>query len=122
MDRLFDLTGKVAVAIGRNSVLGSAMAKGLAAYGAKVAIVGRNLDKAEQVAADIRHHGGTAQAFQADVSDRASLLQVAERIEQWAEGWDILLNTPLFLDFSRLSKTGKYWMMNGLKRLCAIRR
>ncbi|OQP07772.1 gluconate 5-dehydrogenase [Geobacillus sp. 46C-IIa] len=94
MNHLFDLTGKVAVAIGGNSVLGSAMAKGLAAYGAKVAIVGRNLDKAEQVAADIRHHGGSAQAFQADVSERASLLQVAERIEQWAGGWDILLNAP----------------------------
>jgi len=94
MNHLFDLTGKVAVVIGGNSVLGSAMAKGLAAYGAKVAIVGRNLDKAEQVAADIRRHGGAAQAFQADVSERASLLQVAEHIEQWAGGWDILLNAP----------------------------
>ncbi|MFL6517837.1 MAG: gluconate 5-dehydrogenase, partial [Bacillus sp. (in: firmicutes)] len=46
MSNLFDLSGKVAVAIGGNGVLGSAMAKGLASQGAKVAIVGRNLEKA----------------------------------------------------------------------------
>ena len=49
MTNLFDLTGKTAVAIGGNGVLGSSMAKGLADQGAQVAIVGRNLETAEQV-------------------------------------------------------------------------
>ena len=43
MTNLFDLTGKTAVAIGGNSVLGSSMVKGLADQGAQVAVVGRNL-------------------------------------------------------------------------------
>ncbi|MBY3621839.1 SDR family oxidoreductase [Acinetobacter sp. CUI P1] len=94
MTNLFDLTGKTAVAIGGNSVLGSSIAAGLAEQGAQVAIVGRNLEKAEEVANSIVKNGGTAKAFQANVSSRDSLLQVASEIEEWAGGWDILLNAP----------------------------
>lgn len=94
MTNLFDLTGKTAVAIGGNSVLGSAMAMGLAEHGAKVAIVGRNLEKAEEVVQSIIQNGGEAKAFQANVSSRDSLIEVATDIEEWAGGWDILLNAP----------------------------
>ncbi|EKN62502.1 gluconate 5-dehydrogenase [Neobacillus bataviensis LMG 21833] len=94
MANLFDLTGKTAVAIGGNGVLGSAMAKGLAEHGAKVAIVGRNLEKAEEVVKEIVNNGGEAKAFSADVSSKDSLVQVANEIEQWSGGWDILLNAP----------------------------
>lgn len=94
MKNLFDLTGKTAVAIGGNGVLGSAMAKGLAEHGAKVAIVGRNLETAEQVVKEIVENGGEAKAFSADVSSKDSLVKVANEIEQWSGGWDILLNAP----------------------------
>lgn len=94
MTNLFDLAGKTAVAVGGNGVLGSAMAKGLAAHGAKVAIVGRNLETAEAVVKEIKDNGGEAKAFQADVSSKDSLLQAASEIEQWSGGWDILLNAP----------------------------
>ncbi|WP_078412565.1 SDR family oxidoreductase [Priestia abyssalis] len=94
MGNLFDLTGKTAVAIGGNSVLGSSISKGLAAHGAKVAIVGRNLEKAEQVVKEIEADGGTAKAFQADVSSRESVENVVKEIEEWAGGFDILLNAP----------------------------
>lgn len=94
MTNLFDLTGKTAVAIGGNSVLGSAIAEGFAEYGAKVAIVGRNLTKAQEVVENIQSGGGEAKAFQADVSSRESLLQVAAEIEAWSGGWDIVLNAP----------------------------
>jgi NAD(P)-dependent dehydrogenase (short-subunit alcohol dehydrogenase family) len=94
MKNLFDLTGKTAVAVGGNGVLGSAMAKGLADHGAKVAIVGRNLETAEAVVKEIIENGGEAKAFQADVSSKDSLVQAANEIEQWSGGWDILLNAP----------------------------
>lgn len=94
MGNLFDLTGKTAVAIGGNSVLGSSISKGLAAHGAKVAIVGRNLEKAEQVVKEIEADGGTAKAFQADVSSRESVENAVKEIEEWAGGFDILLNAP----------------------------
>lgn len=94
MTQLFDLTGKTAVAVGGNSVLGSAMAKGFAEQGAKVAIVGRNRTTAEQVVQEINEGGGEAKAFQADVLSKASLEQVAADIAAWSGGWDILLNAP----------------------------
>jgi len=94
MENIFDLTGKTAVAIGGNSVLGSSMVKGMAAHGAQVAVVGRNMETAEKVAQEIEADGGTAKAFQADVTSRESLENVAEAIETRAGGWDILLNAP----------------------------
>lgn len=94
MTNLFDLTGKTAVAIGGNSVLGSSMAEGFAEHGAKVAIVGRNLAKAEEVVSRIQNADGEAKAFQADVSAEESLRQVAAEIEAWSGGWDIILNAP----------------------------
>lgn len=94
MEQLFDLTEKTAVVIGGNSVLGSSIAMGLANHGAAVAIVGRNLEKAEKVVGKIKDNGGIAKAFKADVSARESLIEVANTIEQWSGGWDILLNAP----------------------------
>jgi len=94
MENLFDLTGKVAVAIGGNSTLGAAMATGLAEQGAKVAIVGRNLEKADAVVKEIEEAGGTAKAFQADVSELDTVKTAAQEIEDWAGGWDIVLNAP----------------------------
>lgn len=94
MSNLFDLTGKTAVAIGGNSVLGSSIAGGLSAHGAKIAIVGRNLEKANKVVQEIEETGGTAKAFQADVSARESLENVVKEIEEWSGGFDILLNAP----------------------------
>lgn len=94
MSHLFDLMGKTAVALGGNSTLGGAMAKGLAEHGARVAIVGRNLETAQEVATEISEAGGEAKAFQADVSELETVKRVAVEIEEWAGGWDILLNAP----------------------------
>lgn len=94
MNNIFDLTGKTVVAVGGNSVLGSSMVKGLALYGAKIAIVGRNLETAHEVIEEIKENEGSAKAFQADVLSRESLENVATEIENWAGGWDILLNAP----------------------------
>ncbi|MFC2947839.1 SDR family oxidoreductase [Virgibacillus sediminis] len=94
MANLFDLTGKTVVAIGGNSTLGGSMAHGLAEHGAKVAIVGRNMEKAEAVASQIKEAGGEAKAFVGDVSDLSSIEKAADDIEQWSGGWDVLLNAP----------------------------
>jgi NAD(P)-dependent dehydrogenase (short-subunit alcohol dehydrogenase family) len=42
MENLFDLTGEVAVIVGATGVLGGALASGLAASGAVVAVLGRD--------------------------------------------------------------------------------
>lgn len=70
---LFDLTGEVAVVIGGTGVLGGALAEGLAAAGAAVAIVGRNAERGEARAEVIREAGGKALFAAADAVNRDDL-------------------------------------------------
>ena len=63
----FDLTGRVAVVTGPNSGIGLGMALGLAAAGAKIAVVGRGADKNQAAMAKIAEAGGEAMAIEADV-------------------------------------------------------
>jgi NAD(P)-dependent dehydrogenase (short-subunit alcohol dehydrogenase family) len=73
MSNLFDLSKEVAVVIGATGVLGGALAEGLAAAGAKVAIVGRNAERGAARMKTIRDAGGVAHFFDADAMNRASL-------------------------------------------------
>ena len=73
MAHLFDLSNEVAVVIGATGVLGGALADGLGAAGAKVAVVGRNAERGEARASAIRDAGGSARFFGADAMDRDSL-------------------------------------------------
>ena len=70
---LFDLTGEVAVVIGGTGVLGGALAEGLAAAGASVAVIGRNTERGEARAVAIRNLGGKAIFAPADAVNRADL-------------------------------------------------
>ncbi len=92
MNSLFRLDGQTAVVTGGTGVLGGAMARGLAAAGARVGILGRRAQRAEEVAAAIRDQGGQAWALPADVLDPASLHQAAQAIQDRAGGVDILIN------------------------------
>ncbi|HEV7216708.1 MAG TPA: SDR family oxidoreductase [Chloroflexota bacterium] len=90
--RLFGLRGRVAVVTGGTGVLGGAMARGLAAAGARVAIMGRRQPQAEAVAADIRGAGGEAMALPADVLQKAELESARQALlRQWGRV-DILVN------------------------------
>ena len=88
----FDLTGKVAVVTGGTGVLGGALARGLAAAGAKVGVLGRRTAKAEAVAESIRAAGGEALALTADVLDRGQLEGVREQLLETYGRLDILVN------------------------------
>ena len=70
---LFVLTDEVAVVIGATGVLGGALAEGLAAAGAKVAVLGRNADRGQARVKAIKGAGGAAAFFTADAQQRDSL-------------------------------------------------
>jgi NAD(P)-dependent dehydrogenase (short-subunit alcohol dehydrogenase family) len=87
-----DLSGKVAVVTGGTGVLCSAMARGLGECGAKVAVLGRRKEVAEELAAEIRKDGGQALGVSADVLDKAKLAAANALIEEKLGPVDILLN------------------------------
>jgi Short-chain alcohol dehydrogenase of unknown specificity len=84
MKNEFDLDGKIAVVTGGYGVLGGSMAQGLAAAGAKIAVLGRNRSAAEAKASQLRSFGGETMALEADVLDAAQL-RVArdELVKRW---------------------------------------
>jgi NAD(P)-dependent dehydrogenase (short-subunit alcohol dehydrogenase family) len=88
----FGLHGTVCVITGGTGVLGSVMARGLAAAGARVAVLGRRVDKAQEVVDAIHAAGHEALATPADVLDRAALVRVREGLlERWGR-IDTLVN------------------------------
>lgn len=88
----FDLSDRVAVVTGGYGVLGSSIARGLARAGARVAILGRRLDQAEALAADLREDGADAVGLAGDVLEEAELQAARdELLERW-ERVDILVN------------------------------
>lgn len=87
-----DLNGKVAVITGGAGVLCSEFARALAVCGAKVAILGRTLSKAEAVAEEIRAAGGDAIAVQVDVTNKESVVAAHEEVLAKYGKCDILIN------------------------------
>lgn len=94
MMNLFDLTGKTAVIIGGNSTLGSVIGEALGAYGANIAVVGRNKETSEAAKARIEQAGGRAAVFQADATSKSDLERILAEIIAWTGRVDILLNCP----------------------------
>ena len=88
----FSLSGKVAVVIGGYGVLGGGLADGLAAQGARTAVLGRRADAVDAKVATIRAAGGEALPLVADVLDEAALRAARDALlEQWGP-LDILIN------------------------------
>ena len=87
-----DLTGKVAVVTGGSGVLCSGFAKALGACGASVAVIGRNLEKAQKVADEIIAEGGKAMGISTDVLDKSALESARQQILDAFGTCDILIN------------------------------
>ncbi|MDL4813391.1 SDR family oxidoreductase [Actinomadura opuntiae] len=86
-----NLSGKAAVVTGASRGIGRAIALGLAARGASVAVnYLKNGDLAAEVVASIEAEGGTAVALQADLSRPAEVAGLFDRAEQAFGGLDIV--------------------------------
>jgi short-subunit dehydrogenase len=82
---------RVAVVTGASSGIGWALAKELAAHGAKLGLVARREPELERLASEIRSGGGTAMSAAADVADRASTLDAIGRLTAQLGPADLLV-------------------------------
>ena len=87
-----DLEGRVALVTGAGGGLGAGICSALASAGAAVAAVDVAREKAKLVADNLSRTGARCVALEADVSDRSSVQETADRVDDELGGVDILIN------------------------------
>ena len=92
INQIFDLQHRVAIVTGSSKGIGAAIARGLAAFGARVVVSSRQLEHVEPIAERIHQEGGEAMAMACHVGDA---IQRKALIEKTVDIWgrvDILVN------------------------------
>ena len=109
------MTGRTVLVTGGSSGIGRATALGLAAMGAHLAITGRDRERTQDAAREIRAAGGgQVDVFIADLSSQAQVRRLAGEVLQSLSRIDVLVNNA-----------GGYWntrhvTADGLERTFAI--
>lgn len=105
------LEGSVAVVTGAGRGLGAAIAKDLAAGGAKVVVnYSRSKEPAEGVVKEIESNGGEAVAVQGDVSDPEQAKSLIDRaVEQYGKIDVLVNNAGITIDKTMKKMTPEDW-------------
>lgn len=88
----FDLTGRTALVTGASRGIGRAVAVGLARAGADVALSARDVDRLEEVRAEVEALGRKALVLPADVTDAEACVRLAESSIEALGHLDVLVN------------------------------
>lgn len=87
-----NLSGRTALVTGSTDGLGREVALRLAGLGATVIVHGRNVDRGEQVVAEIEGGGGHAVFYRADLGSLAEVAALAETVRANHARLDLLIN------------------------------
>jgi short-subunit dehydrogenase len=116
---------QVAVVTGASSGIGWALAKALAAEGARVGLVARRREALEQLAAEIGNDGGTAATAPADVGDRQAVVSAIQDVAARLGPIDLLVanagvGAPTLLEPLNVGEIEKMFRVNTLGVIYAI--
>jgi 2-deoxy-D-gluconate 3-dehydrogenase len=92
LERMFDLTDRIALVTGGNGGIGLGMARGLGEAGATVLVVGRNAEKSASALRELQDLGVRAEALPCDVTDEAAVQALFADVERRHGRLDILVN------------------------------
>lgn len=100
-----NLSGKTIIVTGGGGGIGGATCRRFAAEGAKVAVFDMNLPAAQKVTDEINTAGGTASAFQCDITDRAAVDAAVAAAQTQLGPIDVLVNNAGWDIFKPFTKT-----------------
>jgi len=89
---LFDLSGKVGLVTGASRGIGESIAKLLAEQGAHIIVSSRRAESCEQVVADIKAAGGSAEAMACHIGEMDDIAATFAKIKEKHKKLDILVN------------------------------
>lgn len=90
--KLFDLTGKCALITGSSQGIGFALAKGLASAGAEIVLNGRDIDKLNAAADELKSEGVAVHRLPFDATDADAARTAIDNFEECTGTVDILVN------------------------------
>ena len=106
-----ELKGKTAIVTGAGRGIGEGIAKAVGREGANVVVNNRTMDAAEAVAGAIERDGGSAMAYQADVTNTDEITAMVDATVERFGAVDILVNNAGIQSTPRLLKdiTEEQW-------------
>lgn len=103
-------TGRIAVITGGASGIGYAIARRAAAHGMTVVLADVEESALERAAESLRSEGAAVHALRVDVSDRADVGALAERVEsELGPTWLLVNNAGVFVAAPFLESTPAHW-------------